>query len=359
MAENTSNTAEFNPALTFIITQAYRDMSVIDEEEQPTASMFNTALFALNAITKTLQATGIHVWTEEEAMIFLQTGVARYIFAGTGATNTAMCCYADDWTQFSLEGSYVAGTSQITLVLPDGALGSGPALGIEGGGIIGLEGGGELGIEFSYGVNVGDNIGIVLDANVMFWTTVQAIAGPVVTLTAPLPGSASSGNYVFDYPVTSQVLRPLQVPRARLYTYRNGLAGQGTITPMTRLSRQEYMDLPNQLQPGTPSQWFYSPQRGNGWLYFWLPAQQPAWGSRFTYYRSIQDWLVPNNTADFPQEWVQPLRWILAKDLAVGYSVPPQKWTIIKANYDESMDTVISWDRESEDVQFGMDWEHR
>lgn len=359
MTDNTSRQAQFNPTVTAIIKQAYKDLVVIDDDEEPSAAQYNSGLFQLNAITKTLQATGIHVWTEEEAMLFLQTGVAKYIFAGTNAVSTAMACNADDWSQFSLEGSYVAGAAVIGLVLPEGAPPTGPALGIEGGGIIGLEDGGELGVEFSYGVGVGDNIGIVLDAEVMFWTTVASISGLNITLAQPLPGSASSGNYVFSYPVASQVMRPLQVPRARLYTYRQGFAGQGTITPMTILSRQEYMDLPNQLQPGTPSQWFYSPRRSDGWLYFWLPAQQPAWGSRFTYYRSLQDWLVPNNTADFPQEWVLPLQWILAKNLAPGFSVPPAKYQIVKDNYDEAMSTVIAYDRESEPVQFGMDWEHR
>jgi hypothetical protein len=329
MAENPSLTAQFNPTLLQLITQVFKDLVVIDEDESPTAGQYSDAVFALNAITKTLQATGIHVWTEEEAMLFMQTGVARYIFAGTDPSNTAMACYADDWVQDELPTTYLTGAT--VLDLP-----TAPLLGI------------------------GDNIGIVLDdPEVLFWTTIEGISGFNVTLAAGLPSSANGGNYVFSYPVASQVMRPLKVPQARLYTYAPGIAGQGTITPMTILSRQEYMDLPNQLQPGTPSQWFYDPRRSQGWLYFWLPPQQQNWGSRFTYYRPIQDWLVPGNTADFPQEWIQPLRWILAKDLGPGFSVPPQKWQIIKDNYAEAMDTVIAWDRESEPVQFGIDWQNR
>lgn len=353
MAENPSNTAQFNPAVTFIITQIFKDLGVIDEEETPSNAQVQTALFSMNSIVKTLEATGIHVWTEEEAMLFLQTDQARYIFSGTLADGNAMCSQADSWFQDELQTSYPGGT--YVLELPGFA---------------------------AYAV--GDNIGIVLDAEVIFWTTIggsdpledmdgnpllddqgnilyaaQVNFANGVGLSRPLPSSASVDNFVFVYPPSAQVMRPLQVPRARLYTYASGLAGQGIVTPMTILSRQEYFDLPNQLQPGTPSQWFYNPRRSDGWLYFWLPPQQPAWGSRFTYYRSIQDFLNVANTVDFPQEWIHPLRWITAKDLAPSYSVPPAKWQIIKDNYAESMSTVVAYDRESEPVQFGMDWEHR
>jgi hypothetical protein len=31
-----------------------------------------------------------------------------------------------------------------------------------------------------------------------------------------------------------------------------------------------------------------------------------AWAVRFTWYRSLQDFIDPTNTADFPQEWAAP-----------------------------------------------------
>lgn len=50
------------------------------------------------------------------------------------------------------------------------------------------------------GLNAGDHIGIMLDVGVIFRTTISvAPSGFNVTLAAPLPSSAASGNLLTDY----------------------------------------------------------------------------------------------------------------------------------------------------------------
>ena len=70
----TSGTSTFNPAITFIITSLYRKFGAVAEDETPTAGMFNDALFSMNAMVKGWMATGIHVWTVEEMILFFQQG---------------------------------------------------------------------------------------------------------------------------------------------------------------------------------------------------------------------------------------------------------------------------------------------
>ncbi len=194
-------------------------------------------------------------------------------------------------------------------------------------------------------------IGIVLQSGVTQWTTVDGDpVADVITLADVLDEAVDSGAYAFAY--TTPINRPLKVPNVRLLTL-NGL----NETPMTILSRQEYMDLPNKDSPRVPTQWFYSPQRDTGLFYIWPVPNYSNWAVRFTWYRPLSDFLIPTNTSDFPQEWINPLTWRLSKEIAPSYGVPAETWNRIKEMADGYADLVISYDRESEPIQFGMDWQ--
>ena len=317
----TSNTDSWNPQLLFIIRQALINVTAIDENEQPSAQAYQDGLYALNGLTKTLEATGLHVWTEEEAILFLEPYQKRYQIGGTGTPLPDNTSDADSWVQLTLASPAVAGANQITLQTGQGAL-----------------------------LGAGNYIGVIDNDGVTEWFTVLfQPPGDVVTLSGTLIVGADAGNYALAY--YKKISRPLKVPKARLLTL-NGL----NETPMTVLSRQEYMDLPNKAAMGTPTQWFYTPQRDLGWLYIWPVPQFSNWAVRFTWYRPLQDWLTPQNTADFPQEWVLPLTWNLAKELAPGFGVPDRTWMRIKEMADNYALLATSYDRESEPIQFGYDY---
>ena len=112
MAENVPTTSVWNPAINFLIGEAYRDINVVDDEEDPTGAQYDRAAYRLNAIIKTMAASGIHVWAEAEGMIFLQQYIPEYLFNGTGTATPgnnsmlAMACDAESWTQYQLQQSY-------------------------------------------------------------------------------------------------------------------------------------------------------------------------------------------------------------------------------------------------------------
>lgn len=315
----TSGTSAFAPPLTYIVKQAWINLNLITEDEEPSAAMYAEGAFKINAMTKALEMTGLHVWTEEEAILFLQPLQAKYVI---GQGGTANCADADAWLELTLAAPNAVGNTTITL--QDASL-----------------------------VVDGFNLGVVLNSGVTFWTTaVGASTGQVVTLAAPMPGTTNAGNYVLAYAPAAAIGKPLKVPRARLLTL-NGL----NETPMTVLSRQEYEDLPQKVgAPGTPTQFFYSPRRDNGFMYIWPVPRFSNWAQRLTWYRPLQDWLLPTNTADFPAEWINPLVWGLTKELAPGKAVPEPTWQRVKEMSDIYSLMAISYDRESEPVQFGMDY---
>lgn len=317
----TSGTITFNPSITFVITSAYRKLGVINEDEQPTAGMFSDAMFAANSLIKEWQALGIHVWTEEEAIVFLQPGQVRYLL---GAGSTDHSAAADAWTLGQLSASAIAGSTTVTLSVSQYT---------------------------DLTIANGENIGIVLDNGPTFWTTVNgAPSGGVVTLTNPLPSSASQGNFTFAY--STPITRPLKIPSTRRLAYQGLLEIR-----MLVLSRQEYMDLPNKHSPGIPTQFFYAPKLNQGELFVWPMPGNSLSAARITWYRELQDFNDPANTGDIPQEWINTLTWNLAKEMGLDFSVPPPRWAIIIKQAEEKLEMAQGFDRESEPVYFGMNYD--
>jgi len=87
---------------------------------------------------KELEATGIHVWTEEEGIIFLQKSQRRYLLGGT---TTDHACDANSLIQNALLNSAAIGANALTLVA-------------------------------ATGMTVGDNFGVVQNDGSAFWSTI-------------------------------------------------------------------------------------------------------------------------------------------------------------------------------------------
>lgn len=96
-------------------------------------------------------------------------------------------------------------------------------------------------------------------------------------------------------------------------------------TPMQELSRQEYEDLPNKTSSSSiPVAWFFDPQKTSGTLYVWpAPSSTAAAANTLvtTYTRRINDMDASGDALDMPQEWLDPVIWLLADDLETEYPV--------------------------------------
>lgn len=319
----TSGNSDWNPQAVYIITRSYRQCGVIAENETPTAGMLSDALITLNAMVKEWQASGIHVWTEEEAIVFLQEGQIRYLLGGSSLDNSSA---ADDWVQSELFVNAIAGAVSVTIDPPV--------------------------------VLNGQHIGIVLDAGPTWWTTVTSSVAGVVGIADALPSAASAQNTVVAY--NTRIIRPLKVPTCRRLQYASPGTTQGNNeTPMTVLSRQEYEDLPNKHSPGIPTQFFYSPKLVQGEFYVWPAPANSQSAARVTWYRPIQNFDTLNDTSDMPQEWLNALTWNLSQEMGPEFDIPPPRWQIIQSQAAQKLDMVQSWDRESEPIEFGIDWQHR
>jgi len=317
----TSGSDTFNPPGVDIFTNALRNVRAIDISETPSSAMLSVCQTAANAMLKEWEARGIHVWTEEEAILFLQPGQYRYLLGGS---STDHCCDAYSYASTSLAVNAAASATTVT-------------------------------VADVTGITDAQHIGIVLDTSTVFWTTVSgAPVGSVVTLASALPSSAAAANYVWAY--TSDITRPLKVPAGRQLAF-NGLRE----TPMTVLSRKDYMNLPQKNQLGSPTQFFYAPKRDDGVMNVWPNPQIVgavyALGMRFTWYRQLQVFVSQTDTADIPQEWASAIEWNLSKELTAKFPVSDRLYNRVLTMAAEKMDIVTSFDRESEPIQFGVSFD--
>lgn len=327
----TSGASNLPPIAEAIITRAFRIMGVINDEETPNAAQYEDGRTTLNSMVKEWQATGLHVWTEEEAILFLQQNQRRYLLGASpaGVPSPDHCAPANDWLQQQLTVSAIAGATSVTVSDPTG-------------------------------IEEGDQFGLVLNTGAAFWTTVKSNpTSAVIQLNNALPSPASAGAFSFAY--ETNIVRPLRVPFARRLQYaQNPQPGQiapdwgGIITPLSpMMSRREYFDLPQPNNPGLVTQAYYNPARTQGELWVWNVQQNANFGLRFTYYRPIQYFLTTDDAADFPDEWDNILKWNLAYELGPAYSVPSERWDRIVLTATKKLELVEGWDREPESVYFG------
>jgi hypothetical protein len=316
----TSGTATFNLNFFQIATTALLNVQAIQDGETPGASMLTDASNRLNMIVKTLNATGLHIWTESEATLFLQPGQASYTL-GAGSTDHCADVTTAAFTSTTLAASAASSASSISVTSATG-------------------------FTASY------NVGIVLDSGSLFWTTQNgAASGTTINLNSPLTGSASAGNAVYTY--QSNIIRPLRVVSGRRLAFNGGIE-----TQMIQMSRIDYRNQPNKSSTGVPTQFFYDPRGGantQGVISVWPAAVDVASAVNFTWWRPVQDFSANANTPDLPQEWILPLTWALSVELAPSYSVPLERYQILQERAAATLDTVAGWDREPESYLFGAD----
>src|SRR6185312_5647019 len=172
----------------------------------------------LNMLVKALNATGLHIWTETEATLFLQPNQVAYTLGGSTTDHAT-----ESFTATTLSASTASSATTITVTST-------------------------AGFAASY------KVGVVLDSGSIFWTTESgAPSGSTITLASGLTGAASAGNAVYVY--QTDIIRPLRVVSGRRFTFSGSLD-----TPMIMYARIDYRNLPNKTNTGTITTFFYAPR---------------------------------------------------------------------------------------------------
>src|SRR3990167_3080067 len=301
-----SGSIDFNRTRNQIIKSALRKIGAIAANETPDAGMVDDAAEALNAVTKELQVTGIHLWTVAEARLWLQPDQAAYSLSSTSTDHATL---SSDVIETALAADAASGATSLT-------------------------------VDSITGIADNDYIGIVVDDGTTHWTQFNGTpSGTTIVIDTGLDDSAATDNYVFTY--TTKLQRPLRVVHARPIHRSSSL--ETAMIPL--LSRLDYRSLPNKTSSGVPTQFYYDPQLGNGKLHVWPVASDSESAVNFTFYRPIEDFDAQGDTPDLPQEWISTLIYLLAVELCPEYDVAPPRYTMLKSEAAEKFDRVTGWDQ--------------
>jgi len=147
---------------------------------------------------------------------------------------------------------------------------------------------------------------------------------------------------------------PMRIPSVRR---RNS---SGYDVPLRELSRQEYYDIPNKnASPSVLVAFYFDPQVDAGLLYVW-PAPDSNAATEYTLQvtcqRRISDIDNSNDPLDMPQEWLDPVIWMLADDLETEYPVnDPRLAMKIETKAASGKQVLDYWDTEGASIYMQPD----
>ena len=132
---------------------------------------------------------------------------------------------------------------------------------------------------------------------------------------------------------------------------RDTSQGQQTDITIDRISREEYLNVPDKTTQARPAQYYV--QRANVFKVFFYPAADQAY--TFVYYRirRIQDAGNYTNTADVNFRFLPCLASGLAYYLALKFA--PERVAALKAMYEEDFQRAALEDRDTASVSFVPD----
>lgn len=277
-----SGTYTFTVTRDDIIREAMLNNGLLYETEVPTSQEVTDMSRKLNMIVKQWQAKadfapGLKVWTRLRGDLFLSYTSGTYPIGSTSG----------NWTGQSYNRTTTATKAAGQTVIP---------------------------VSASTNFTNGDNVGIVLDSGVLFWTT-GTISGLNVTLAVALPTQASNGAVMFNY--TTNQIRPERIETAVLRDINfNDI-------PLDIMTLQDYEFLPTKASTNyiaDPQAIYYEygvNSSNSGTIYTDVGAAVDTSKIIHTVFLSpVMDMTNPTDNFQYPQGWYQALSWELSKQSA-------------------------------------------
>jgi len=311
----TSGSTSFTLNALQVIERAFAKIDVKVAEQDLQDDEKQDGQDSLNLMLKAWGAQGLHLWTKDEGVLFLNVGKTNFDLGPTGDE----ACQFDD---------FISTTSTSAKIATDTV----------------------IDVTDSAGMVVGDKIGVELDDNTDHWTTILKVNSSIqVTLTVALPSASKSGSTIFTF--TNLINRPQRVLSCRRKRF-----GQDNEIPVLSWSRDEYFNQVNKLSRGTVINCYYSPQLGDGRMYVWQTASSVNDLLRFTFERPMQDLLIGDDNLDIPTEWLEAVIYGLAFRLADDYNTPLAKADRIGQKANQFLDDLLGWDEEMESLNLQPDF---
>lgn len=195
----------------------------------------------------------------------------------------------------------------------------------------------------------GSRIGVQLNDGAMQWAYVLDVDGNTVTINESLIGDAAVSSVVYSF--VEQIDRPLQIFNS---TYSSSY--EINEIPVDRWSRQEYMQQPVKNATGTIVNVYYNPTLNDGKLYVWQTGQNTTNTLQFDVRKALAVYSEISDVLDFPNEYLMPLKWAIAADLAPSYGVPDNRLAVIEGKAAAYLEEAIDNDNELDSILVQPDY---
>lgn len=307
-------TFDFNITAVDLVKSSLRVVGAIEEAETPDASQLQDGIQALNLLIKSWQRQGPHLWRKTEGVLFLNNDQFRYLLGPTGDRS----CEETDFIETRMAGAQLSGATSIT-------------------------------VDSTAGMVTADTIGVFVNASLRHWTTIVSVdSSTTLTITDGLPANTLDDATVFTF--TNLIQRPLRIIHGR----RRAGGPNVSEIPTFPLSRGYYFDLTTRATAkGLPVEHHYEPiiqvvnGRRNGELFLWPVPNNVDYLFKFTFTKPLSDIDTNSDFSDFPQEWLDALKFNLAKKIMHEYRLPIPERQEIKQEAAETLEGVLDFDREN------------
>lgn len=285
-----------------VINSSLRLLNVYGQDQSPSSDDYNLCANFLNMLIKYWQCDGINIISRHTAYLFLTPSENTYTLSNTGDHCT------EEYFQTTISSDEASSQTVLSVTSTDD-------------------------------MTIGDYIGIVLDDNTLFWSTIASKTSSTVTIAAAITSAASADNLVFNY--TTKIDRPLEV----YYAYRRDLSNNND-SQLRLISSFDYDNLYDKTMSGIPSQFSYDPKIDSGQLKIWQTPSDVSWLIGFSYKKMIDDYDSASSTSEFPNEWLLALVYSLAYYIAPIYGKMEEQ-QMIQAVAEGMYQKVLAFNQEN------------
>lgn len=304
----TSGSYNYSTTATEIVTDALFKIGAAQEGEEVPSEQMSGGMRQLNRLIKHIASmNGRHLWRRQEVYVFLNSSQARYLL-GSAATD-AEWCDVEDFVATKLNGAAVSGATTLT-------------------------------VDSTTDMAASDRIGLELSDGTREWSTITSVDSATQLTVPAIGGAADDDATVYTY--TTRPQRPLRVLHAR-----RRLGATGEDVPIDVEAQELYRDQPLKTTNGTPVMVTYKPTLTSGRLEVWQPPTDIDMILGLTVERPFEDFDAGANNPDLPQEWYDPLVWLLADRLEPEYRLLDQiRLQLLTAKAQEAWTWVNNFDND-------------
>ena len=206
-------------------------------------------------------------------------------------------------------------------------------------------------LDSTSGLKPGDVLSVAAtDASTM-WMGIERVVSATIVAIPALPAAASDNAVVTGY--TIKPPRPLKI----LHAFRNtGPSGEDITIDIE--SQEMYRDQPLKTTNGTPVFLTYKPTLGSGRLEIWQPPNGIQMYIGLTVERPFEIFDAAADNPDVPEEWYDPLVYLLADRLEIEYRVLDQlRLQTLNAKAQEMWEWVNAFDDDEGSIYLIPDFE--